>query len=166
MKSVVPVTPSNQADSATLIRLAQRLGIANCAVVLCTACLDGYPGNYTPVLMPAEMTQSQRLQSMNQIGQQVYLDTRWRYKLTDVCELKVTSGGLFSRESKVISLKQGVVVKSVDPSDKTHDVHIKALNTSANELHPLLETANWSDAVSLFTLATQVQRDCLKVSDA
>ena len=116
--------------------------------------------------MPAEMTQSQRLQSMNQIGQQVYLDTRWRYKLTDVCELKVTSGGLFSRESKVISLKQGVVVKSVDPSDKTHDVHIKALNTSANELHPLLETANWSDAVSLFTLATQVQRDCLKVSDA
>ena len=166
MKPVACGTSPNQAAGATVIRLAKRLGIAFCAAVFCAACLDGYPGNYAPVLTPVEMTQSQRLQSMNQIGQQAYLDTRWRYKLTDVCELKVTTGGFFSRESKVILLKQNVVVRSVDRSDKTHDVHMKSLNSAANGLLPLLETANWADAVSLFALATHVQRDCFKSSDS
>lgn len=138
----------------------------SCVVVFCAACLDGYPGKDVAVLVPAEMSQLQRLQRMNEIGQQSYLDIRWRYKLADVCALKVTTGSLFSKESKVMSLKRGVVVRSIDRSDKTHDIHLQVINGSVKESLPLLETANWVDAVSFFTLATYVQRDCLTTSVA
>jgi len=135
---------------------AGRLVLIACTITFCTACSDGYPGNFEPVLMPAEMTQTQRLQQMNQIGQQSSLDTRWRYKLTESCKLKVTTGSLFSRKSTLVSLKQGQVVKSIDRVDKNHDIHLKQLDVMV----PLLEAANWVDSVSFYTLVSFVQRDC------
>lgn len=136
---------------------AGRFSLFVCIVVLSAACADGYPDDSESVLMPAEMTQSQRVQQMNQIGQQAYLGTRWRYKLTELCDLEIATGRLLAKESTVVSLKRGQVIKSVDRADKTHDVHLQHINV----LTPLLETASWADSVTFYTLVSHVQRDCI-----
>ncbi len=148
-------------DKGTFITASQRLSairlwLVVCAVFVCAACTDGYPGKHPPVLTPAEMTQTQRLKQLNDIGRQSYLDTRWKYKLNDSCDLKVSRGRMFSRKSVVVSLKQGQVVRSIDRKDKTHDIHLRLINS----LVPLLETANWEDSVSFYTLVSHVQRVC------
>ncbi len=126
------------------------------AGLVCVACTDGYPGKHAPVLTPAEMTQTQRLKQINDIGRRAYLETRWKYKLNESCDLKVSRGRLFSKKSVVVSLKQGHVVRSVDRTDKTHDIHLRLVNSMV----PLLETANWADSVSFYTLVSHVQRAC------
>lgn len=128
-----------------------------CMTLFGAACSDGYPENSEPVLRPAEMSQSQRLELMNQMGQRANLDARWRYKLAASCELTVTTGSFFAKNSIRVALKEGEVVKSFDRGDKSYDVQLKF----SEVVVPLLESANWHDSVSFFGLIYHVQRTCV-----
>jgi hypothetical protein len=136
---------------------AARLAVALTVGTLCVACGDGYPGDTDVVLTPAEMSQLQRLDRLNAIGRQPYLDARWRYKLTEACDLKVSKGRLFAKQSVLIPLKNGRIVKSTDRVDKSHDVHLQ----QSEQNIPLLESATWVDSVSFFSLVSHLQRDCI-----
>jgi len=152
------VPPANKRDrpAPASQRPAYRLFVLACALVLASACSDGYSSKNAVALAPADMTQHQRLEQINAIGRSAYLETRWHYKLVDACELKLTKGRLLSKETQVIQLTQTQLVRRFDRSDKTHDVHLK----QTDSVVPLLESANWVDSVRFLTLIDEVRRDC------
>lgn len=111
------------------------------------------------------MSQDQRVEAMNAVGNQHYLGERWRYRLNDVCELKVSTGSWLSRtHSNWVSLKDARVTKSFDKSDKTHDIFLEPLphTVISGAAVPLVTGANWADAVQLMSLAQYMQRDCVQ----
>lgn len=111
------------------------------------------------------MSQDQRVEAMNAVGNQHYLGARWRYRLNDVCELKVSTGSWLSRtHSNWVSLKDARVTKSFDKSDKTHDIFLEPLphTVISGAAVPLVTGANWADAVQLMSLAQYMQRDCVQ----
>lgn len=125
-------------------------------------CMEGYGTQGEVVLTPAEMTQSQRLTLMNEIGKRPYLDARRQFQLKETCELKVSSGSFFrGKNSTYLPLEESQVVKSFDRSDKTHDVVLVHRGEAQKVSWALLEGANWADAVQFFSLAQLLQRDCV-----
>lgn len=134
-------------------------------VTALAACADGYPQSDVPVLSPVTMTQKQRVAAMNAVGKQHYLDERWRYKLNDACELKVSTGAWFSAShSDWVPLAGTQIVKSFDRSDKTHDLYLHQVEQAAPEIVsvPLLTGAKWEDVVQLMALAQYMQRNCVQ----
>ena len=157
---------ANQKPGERHTSLAARIDVLLCICLLGSACSDGYPTIDVPVLAPGEMTQAQRLREMNQIGRLAYFDTRWRYTLNDVCDLKVTTGAWFDKKSTSIALQGGQIVRNIDHEDKTYDIHLKQIESSVRGVIPLLETANWADSVSFYTLVNHVRRDCIQEASA
>jgi hypothetical protein len=157
----IPVT--NQLNSVRDYALL-RVVVVSTMAVLCSACLKGYPQNEVPVLSPNEMTQVQRIEALNQIGQLHYLDRKWSYRLNGACELRVTEGAWLSKEhSPWLSLPSAKISMSYDKTDKTHDVLLQY--PQVGRLSPskisLIEGANWADAVHLMSLAQHAQQKCL-----
>lgn len=134
-------------------------------VTTLTGCLHGYPQNDSHVISPVTMTQKQRVAAMNAVGKQHYLDQRWRYKLNETCELKVTTGSWFSvSHSDWVPLGSTQIVKSFDRSDKTHDLYLHQGSQTSPEFNsvPLVTGAKWEDAVQLMALAQYLRRNCVQ----
>jgi hypothetical protein len=134
-------------------------------VALVSACADGYPQNDGPVVLPVTMSQEERIEAMNEVGQRYYLGERWRYRLNDACELKVSTGRWpRSTHSTWIPLISARVIKGFDKSDKTHDIFLESYQPSSPNSSPvpLLTGANWADSVQLMSLAQYMQHDCLQ----
>lgn len=136
-----------------------RVTVATCAALLAAACVDSYPTDDAPNVV--NMTQSQRLDEMNEIGDQAYLDFLWRYELLPACQLKVVKGTLFTnRKTFVVPFVASKVVKSFDRADKTYDVHLKLVGQPTVPKIPVFEGGDWVDTTELISLLKHVQRDC------
>jgi hypothetical protein len=132
---------------------------------LMVGCEGGYPQGDGAVLSPVTMSQGQRVAAMNAVGKLHYLEERWRYKLNDACELKISTGSRLSgNNSDWVSLERARVVKSFDRSDKTHDIFLQSTDTTVSRVEsvPLVTGAKWADAVHLMSLAQFMQRDCMQ----
>jgi hypothetical protein len=155
---------SGNHGSAICSAIARVLCMLGLATTL-AACFDGYPQSEVPVLSPVTMSQKQRVAAMNTVGKLHYLDERWRYKLNDACELKVSTGSWFSvNHSDWVPLASTQIVKNFDKSDKTHDVLLHPVASTAPGVTPvpLVAGAKWEDAVQLMSLAQYMQRDCVQ----
>nr|WP_315465430.1 hypothetical protein [uncultured Rhodoferax sp.] len=139
------------------------------AVVVCivaipmAGCTEGYPHNVAPVLSVESMSQQQRIAALNATGKLHYLEDRWRYKLNQQCELRVTNGAWWSkRHSDWIPLDDVRIVRVFDRSDKTHDIFLETAQDQGARATPLplLAGANWADAIHILSLAQHIQRDC------
>jgi hypothetical protein len=162
VKDVIAQGPVNRV-LATFYLSARGLCCTSFAALL-VGCGGGYPQGDGAVLSPVTMSQGQRVAAMNAVGKLHYLEERWRYKLNDACELKVSTGSRISgNNSDWVSLEHARVVKSFDRSDKTHDIFLQAIDPTVSKVEsvPLVTGAKWEDAVHLMSLAQFMQRDCL-----
>ena len=57
---------------------------------LCTGCVDSYPTEDVFTVSPYEMTQAQRIESLNALGAQGRNRERWRYAIDAGCVLSVS----------------------------------------------------------------------------
>jgi hypothetical protein len=128
-----------------------------------SACFEGYPQSDERILTPVEMSQAQRVEAMNVVGGRHYLEERWRYKLNDACELKVSTGDWMSgKHSTLVPLMIARVVNGFDKSDKTHSIFLQSQSIPDTSSVPLVTGANWEDAVQLMSLAQHMQRECVQ----
>jgi hypothetical protein len=65
------------------------------SVVLCggAACIDGYPQQDEPLRNPFDMTMSQRLVEMNELGRAAHPERSWQYEMLPGCLLRVDVDG-------------------------------------------------------------------------
>jgi hypothetical protein len=123
------------------------------------ACSDGYPPNDETALSPVTMSQDERLDLMNEIGDSSYLPERWRYKFNEECELRVSTGEWFSiTHGAWLALDSARLVRGFDKASKTHAVQ---LQSAVSDPEPLLMGANWPDAMQFFSAVQFLQKDCL-----
>jgi hypothetical protein len=67
-------------------------GIALVLALFVSACAEGYPPRDTEGLdLTPQMSQEQALQALNSIGSRRHLEHRWRYRVTQACELEVSA---------------------------------------------------------------------------
>lgn len=153
---------NNQADRANWVAIdfCRVVGLT-ALVFLGAACTDGYPQEDELVLDPKDMTQLQRLEKMNELGDKPYLDLRWRYKLTPPCNLEITAAEKFgSKTSTSVPLSSAQVKKSYDSQEKSNDIHLMFEQSSAGTSVPVLEGAKWLDAMQLISVLQHVIGDC------
>ena len=142
-----------------------RLPVALYAVLLCAACVDSYPTEDAPFVV--NMTQSQRLDEMNDIGDQAYLDVLWRYELLPACQLKVVKGTLLTnRKTVVVPCLASKVVKRFDRTDKTYDVYLKLVGHPSVPKISVFEGGDWVDTTEFIALLKHVQRDCTALAQS
>lgn len=123
------------------------------------ACSDGYPPNDEPMVSPVTMSQEERLDLMNEIGDSSYLTERWRYKLNDDCQIRVSTGEWFSITHSIwVAIDVARLVTAFDRERKTHAVELQIADS---EPVPLLTGANWPDAMQFYSAVKFLQRDCV-----
>lgn len=141
-----------------------RAGAAAGIVVFGTAC-DGYPTKDAPVVSPSEMSQAERVEAMNILGQEAQQRGRWSFRLEPGCVLEVSMRRRGEAErSFAIPLQGAAVDARFDKGDDFYAVLFR--REAASESLPILETPRWTDSVEMTSLVRALQRDCRQVGKA
>jgi hypothetical protein len=155
------------ATPPTLGPLARRVALAG-SLLLAMACTDGYPTDDEPLLSPADMTQTQRLAAMNDIGSAEHLERRWEYQLVERCVLSIMAQGANAAQQLLLQLPLTSVgfTLHTDVADKTHDVSANPVGNLSAEPSPVLEGGQWVEAVQMRSLLQHLQMGCAESSPA
>lgn len=127
-------------------------------LALSAACSDGYPPRDAQPLEPQIMTNVQRLEAMNVLGQDAHETRRWNYSLDDSCQLTVVAlrQGIHP-QAQTLPLRGALVQVKADQLDDTHDVRIASAEGPPVSI---LESEQWGDAILMSGLVQHVLRDC------
>lgn len=149
------------ADTFCLPALRWRLGFACCALLMGAACMDGYPTQDALIVNPFNMTQKQRLQAMNSIGDDAHAQRSWRYALLPGCVLQIdvdSEQGL--RPAYEVPLLGSVIVIARDQADNTFDVAVSEPGDSRQATASVLQSQDWGLASQTQLLLRVLQRGC------
>ncbi len=140
---------------------AKRIIFACCALLMGTACTDGYPTDDAPILNPFKMTQKQRLVAMNKIGDDADLERSWRYELLPGCVLRIDVDGELRPSPAVdIALLGAAIQIARDRVDNTFSVAVAESGNSTQVLAPVLESQSRAMASRTQLLLRVIQRGC------
>lgn len=147
-------------------------------LVCCLAgCPDGYPtSSPDDADFPAssvDMTPTQRLQRLNEMGADASPHRRWTYTFAPGCRLEVehqarrllartqvTSVPLLDTEIRIEALDtEPVLYRVIGSHDATGQAQSQAVSTL---LH---DQGSWPDAIQFRALLNQLQRDCRLAED-
>ena len=151
----------NQRSDSGLLAFFQRLMLATCVVLFFAACTDGYPTEDELIISPHELTQSERLQAMNQIGQDAQPEIKWIYRALPGCVLQITVEGVESGKL-TFSLRMagaGVDISS-NKADEAFGVQVQPREGDYLEKQPILLSRTWIDAVEMSNLVRSFQLGC------
>jgi hypothetical protein len=138
-----------------------RLGFAGCALLMGTACMDGYPTEDAIILSPFNMTQTQRLVAMNTIGDEAHSERSWSYDLLPGCVLLIdVDGELGPRPAFEVALLGSVIEIARDREDNTFNVAVAGQGESTTAVASVLESDNWVLASRAHLLLRVLQRGC------
>ncbi|MDP2817185.1 MAG: hypothetical protein Q8O29_02705 [Polaromonas sp.] len=131
------------------------------ALLLATACSDGYPGGEARVLSSSEMNVDQLVTAMNVLGEKPHLPSRWRYALEPGCVLEVRKrrSGM-SRQTIAVSLYEADVSMKQGIADQAFDIQLEPAEKSLTVTVPVLKGGKWADAVHMRSLLIHLQRSC------
>lgn len=151
----------NRRSFNALLVGCQRLVLASCAILFLSACLDGYPTEDEVNLTPLEMSQTQRLETMNQLGQEAHPELTWLYRAMPGCSLQWTvHGGDSGKKTFNLPLRGAGVDLSFNKADQIYGVQVRPADASdLNELTVLL-SKKWADAIKLSQLVRSFQVGC------
>jgi hypothetical protein len=138
-------------------RLPRHLAPLAGVVCVLAACTDGYPTEDAPHMDPAQMTQAQLLQAMNQLGSEKHLGARWRYALADGCRLdiQVRNG---APEARSVPLEGAEI--EVDTEDKVFHIFVLPAGGADAAPVPALQSRQWVDSVRMQSLLAYLERSC------
>ena len=138
-----------------------RLGFASCALLLGSACIEGYPTDDALILNPFNMTQKQRLVAMNTIGDEAHAQRSWNYALLPGCVLRIdVDGALGPRSAVEVALLGSVIEIARDRADNTFNVAIAEQSGNTQTAASVLESDDWALASRTHLLLRVLQRGC------
>jgi hypothetical protein len=142
-----------------------RLAFAALAMVVGTACMDGYPTEDAPHIDPFALTQHQRLAHMNALGDNAHPDRKWNYDLLPGCVLRIDlDGPAGPRAAWDIPLLGATVKVATNKADATFDVEIQPASPSTTPPIPtattVLEAREWANAIGMSKLLRVVEKGC------
>ncbi|MET3497943.1 hypothetical protein [Variovorax boronicumulans] len=140
-----------------------------CVILLCllaflgAACSDGYPKEDVPTINPSEMTRSELLEKMNSLGDQPGLDRRWRYEVSESCQLTitVTAGSVFgSSDVVVVSLENADIKMHFDDTDEKFDIRVLQTEDPAALEVSAMEGGGWAIALQMKAALENLRMHC------
>ncbi|WP_300115373.1 hypothetical protein [Rhodoferax sp.] len=144
-----------------MLTMLQRLMLVPLAIVFFAACTDGYPREDELIINPLELNQFQRLQAMNQLGQDAYPEITWRYRSLPSCILQMTVNS-FESDKQTFSLHMlgaGVDI-SFNKADRVYGVQVQQREGESLEEQPILLSKTWVDAIEMSNLVRSFQMGC------
>lgn len=136
------------------------------AAALCglAACSDGYPSQDVEALSPFDMSNTQRVAALNELGRSAQPAHRWRYELQPGCALKVHRKTPDARGGgqQIVVLKRAMdSVVVFDETGRTFDVRLRAsAQPDAADLGTVLRSKTWTDAMQADLFMQLLIRDC------
>ena len=138
-----------------------RLLFAMLAVFSSAACMDGYPQHEIPAIDPLDMTQDQRLASMNAIGEEVHPERQWSYDLLPGCVLRIdVDGAAGPRPAIDIPLLGASVKVATNKTDETFDVEVKPARPASEGETTVLAAQEWAQAIGMARILRMVEKGC------
>lgn len=151
----------NPPSSSSLLTLFQRLMLVPCAVVFFAACTDGYPREDELIINPLELNQSQRLQAMNQLGQDAFPEMTWIYRTLPSCIMQITVNGIESgKQTFSVQMSGAGVDVSFNRADQIYGVQVQPREGKNLEAQPILLSKTWLDAIEMSNLVRSFQVGC------
>lgn len=130
-------------------------------LVMGVGCTEGYPTADVASLDSQLLSNPQRLEVMNDVGNEAHRRRNWSYELISGCQLQVTTTN--DGESATVlthALSGALVLLRSNRDDRTYDVDLARQNDTEAEVVPILESEHWVDAVQMTGLVQLLQRDC------
>lgn len=128
------------------------------AIVLTTACSEGYPPQDDNLSLHFQMTQEEAVAALNTLGSREYLREKARYQLNDGCQLEVvTHQGTFKKQVHVVDLN--TVEPLILKSDQGR-LHSVALQPPSGDGVPtrVFSGGTWGDAAMVKWLLDFIHR--------
>jgi hypothetical protein len=145
----------------SMLWLRWRLGFACCALLMGTACMDGYPTQDALILNPFNMTQTQRLVAMNTIGDGAHSQRSWSYAMLPGCVLRIdVDGELGPRPAFEVALLGSVIEIASDRADDTFSVAVAEPGDRSQAAAAVLQSEDWALASRTQLLLRVLQRGC------
>lgn len=151
----------NQPSNSSVLTLFQRLIVIVCAALVFAACTDGYPNEDELTINPLKLNQPQRLEAMNQLGQDAHPDLTWIYRALPSCILQMTVDGLDSGKQvfSLPMLNAGVDISS-SKADPGYGVKVKPRDGANLSERVVFLSKTWVDAVAMSHLVRSFQTGC------
>jgi hypothetical protein len=156
----VPPTDRHHFVRCSQLRVAAAWLPAVVMLALSTACTDEHRTKSQPAMNAHGMTQQQRLQDMNRLGEDADPDRRWRYSLPSACELDVKLTG-DKRAAHRVRLSSAIVGQSFNRGSSTYSVTVIPMDPAASAIQ-VFESPRWTHSVEMFSHIRLQQRDCVQ----
>jgi hypothetical protein len=151
----------NKHSDSRLLLLFQRLILAPCVVLLFAACTQGYPTEDAVIISPHALTQSERLEAMNQLGQDAHPGIKWIYRSLPNCSLQIAVEGVEpGKQTFSLQMAGASVDVSSNKTAKAYGVQVQPKDSDNQEKQPILLSRTWADAVEMGNLVRSFQRGC------
>jgi len=155
--SVVPYLRSNKC----VLTMFQRLLLVPCAVLFFAACTDSYPREDELIVNALELNQFQRLEAMNELGQDAHPETTWIYRALPNCSMQMTVASIESGEQIFILQMSGAGVDiSFNKADQVYGVQVQPREGKSLEQRHVFLSKTWVDAVEMSNLVRSFQMKC------
>ena len=151
----------NQPSDSSLVTGFQRLLLVPVVFLFFSACTEGYPTEDELAINPLELNQSQRLQAMNQLGQDAHPEMTWFYRALPSCTMQITVNGSESDQQTFSLQMSGAGVDiSFNKAEKIYGVKVQPMEGGTLEERPVLLTKTWPDAIEMGNLVRSFQVGC------
>ncbi len=142
------------------LRLKQWV-MACLAIAFFAGCMDTYPTEDEVSILPREMTQAQRLQAMNQLGQEAHPELTWFYRAMPDCRLQWTvQGGDAGKGIAQVPLWGSAIDLRLDKIDQVYGVQVRPAGASSLEELTLMLSKDWVQAIEMSHLLRSFQIGC------
>lgn len=151
----------SQPSSDSLLNGFQRLMLVPFAILFFAACTEGYPTEDELIINPLELNQSQRLQAMNQLGQDAHPEMTWIYRALPSCTMQITVNGSESdRQTFSLQMSGAGVDIGFNKTEQIYGVKVQPKRGDTLEEQPVLLSKTWLDAIEMSNLVRSFQVGC------
>ncbi|MCM2342257.1 hypothetical protein [Rhodoferax sp.] len=151
----------DQPCNGSLLTGFQRLMLVPLVILFFAACTDGYPKEDELIINPLELSQSQRLQAMNQLGQDAHPEIKWIYRALPSCTMQITVNGSESgKQTFSLEMSGAGVDISFNKVEQIYGVKVKPKQGDTLEEQPVLLSKTWLDAIEMSNLVRSFQIGC------
>ena len=120
--------------------------------------MDGYPTQDEVSVLPLEMTQAQRLQAMNHLGQDAHSEFTWLCRTIPGCSLQwAVQGGDSGKETAQVPLRGAAIDLRLDKIDQVYGVQVRPAGASNLDESTLMLSKSWAQAMTMNHLIRSLQ---------
>lgn len=129
-------------------------------------CQDGYPPKEGESLEPRQMTQAQRIEAINVIGQRAKGGDAWTYAMDDDCIFTVQTQRDGRKSRQHFDLRSFKSELDYDQALEAFEVRLGELSASTHESVSVLKAASWADASFMHGVLLHLEQDCGRMPPA